>query len=150
MRWGWHSRAQHIRRRLGLDQSIPFWNREVVRVHRQPEKSLCRVPSILSPTEILSAPEEIPARVDRVNAIWTSGQSKLRPVQLIRSIAPKSKLNIRNLGSDILRRTYIPSHSLTLIPSLPSLSSVKNIAVFLPSVSLADVALALLVTFSVA
>jgi hypothetical protein len=108
MRWGWHSRGPHIRRRLGLHQSIRFWKREVVRVHMQPERPSCRAPSILSTTEILFAQEEIPARVDGVNAIWTSGQSELRPVQLVRSIAPKRKLNnIPNLGRDILRKTYI-------------------------------------------
>jgi hypothetical protein len=74
--WRCYSRAQHIRRRLCLHHPILFWRREVVCVHTQPERQPCRPPSILSPTEILFAQEEILARVDGVNAIWTSGQSK--------------------------------------------------------------------------
>jgi hypothetical protein len=76
VRWGWYSRGQHIRRRLGLHQAIRSWKREAVCVHMQPEKPRCRASSILSPTEIRFAQEEIPARVDGVNAIWTSGQSQ--------------------------------------------------------------------------
>jgi hypothetical protein len=67
MRRGWHSHVRRIRQRLCLRQWILFWKREVCRFHMQPERWLCRAPSILSPVEILFAPRTIPGRIGDVN-----------------------------------------------------------------------------------
>jgi hypothetical protein len=67
MRRGWHSHVRRIRQRLCLHPWILFWKREVCRFHMQPERWLCRAPSILSPVEILFAPRTIPGRIGDVN-----------------------------------------------------------------------------------